>query len=65
MLFRFPERDLDNFLLLGSSIHRLRNFAGFFAQSPDVIVKCAYRDSVFYAVRGKVILQPQGKEFFT
>ena len=47
--------DLDNLLLLCGSIHCFRNCTGFFAQCQDMIVKCADRDSIFYAplVAGK------------
>ena len=51
MLFHFSEWDLDNFLFLCSSIRYFRNLAGFFAQSPDVIVKCADRNPVIITVR--------------
>ena len=45
---RLPERNLDNFLFLGGNIHCVRNLTGLFAQSPDVIVKCAGGVPVFH-----------------
>ena len=44
----FPERYLDNFLLLSGSIRCFRYFTGFFTQSPDMVVKCADGDPVLY-----------------
>ena len=41
-----PKGDLDNFLFWGGRTPCLRNLTGFSAQSTDVIVKCANRDSV-------------------
>ena len=44
----FPERYLDNFLLLSGSVRRFRYLTGFFTQSPDMVVKCADGDPVLY-----------------
>ena len=50
----FPERYLDNFLLLSGSVRRFRYLTGFFTQSPDMVVKCAVLwSSVFVTLVAK------------
>ena len=49
ILFRLPKWDLDYFLFLHSRICCYRDLTGFFAQSPDMIVKRADGNPVLYA----------------